>query len=85
VVDQPPRRSRRLKGIPPEEELEVNPLPPPFRRRLDQSNTFVPIGSVKIINTEPAETNAFALEVVTVLDLGFEDFALPFNPPLIGP
>jgi hypothetical protein len=85
VVDQPPHRSRRLQGLQPEEEVEVNPPPPPLRCRLDQSDTFVPTGPVKIINMEPAETNTSSPEVVTISYLGAEDFTQPFNPPLIGP
>jgi hypothetical protein len=84
VVDQPPHRSRRIQGLPPE-EVEVNPPPPPLRCRLDQSNTFVPTGLVETLIMEPTEINVYEPEVVMVTDLGDEEFAPPFNPPLTGP
>jgi hypothetical protein len=84
VVDQPPHRSRRIQGLPPEKE-ELNPPPPPLRHQLDQSDTFVLIGLVETIDMKPIETNASSLEVVTISDLGVKDFTHPFNPPLTGP
>jgi hypothetical protein len=83
VVDQPPRRSRRIQGLPPK-QVEVNPPLPPLRHRLDQTDTFVPTGPVETIDTEPTETNASAPEVVSISDLEVEDFTHPFNPPLTG-
>jgi hypothetical protein len=84
VDDHPPRRSKRIQGLPPK-EVEVNPPPPPLRHRIDQSNTFVPTGLVETLIKEPAKINIFEREVVTITDLGVEEFMPHFKPPLTMP
>jgi hypothetical protein len=69
VVDQLPRRSRRIQVLPPEKEARNNSPHPPLRSHLDLSSAFVPIGLVDIMNTNPLEINSLELEVVTIEDI----------------
>jgi hypothetical protein len=82
VAHQPPRRLRRIKGIPPEGEVRNNSPPPPQRRQLDLFDTFLLISQTEIIYIDPPKVNASKLEDVIIEDLGVEEFALQFNPPL---
>jgi hypothetical protein len=83
VVDQPPHRSRIIQGLPAEKE-GLNPLSPPLRHQIYQSNTFVSIGLFETIDMKPVETNASTPKIVTILDLEVKDFTHPFNPSLTG-
>jgi hypothetical protein len=82
LANQLPYRSRRIQGLPLEEEVRNNSPPPMLRHHLDQSNSFIPTGPVKISAMEPLEVNALEPEVVTVEDIEAEEYTLTFNPPL---
>jgi hypothetical protein len=75
VVDQPPHRSQRVQGIPPE-EVPINSLPPPQRHRLDPTDTFEPVSPVDFVEIEDVETNSFAPEVTHISYLKAEGFIL---------
>lgn len=75
VVDQLLHQYHRIQGHPP---IELNYLLPPLRRRLNQTNTFVSIGPIEIIEIETIGSNNFAPKVTCISDLESEGFDRPF-------
>ena len=73
MEDQPIRRSRRLKNLPPLITLE--PPPPPQRRRLDTDGSFEPIGVSEVPGEPTLRANRFDLNTVEIGDLQADEFA----------
>ena len=79
MEDQPPRRSRRLRNLPPLTTLEPPPLPQ--RRRLEMDGSFELVGISEL--GEPELTaNHFDLDTVEIEELQTDEFARNFNIPL---
>jgi hypothetical protein len=73
---------RRIQGLPPEEEIINNSPMPPQRCWLDPSDTFLLLSQTEIIDINPLEVNVSKPKEVIFEDLGDEEFAPHFNPPL---
>ena len=80
MEDQPIRRSRRLRNLPPLITLE--PPPPPQRRRLDTDGSFEPVGISEVLGEPELIDNRFDLDTVEIEDLQTDEFARNFNTPL---
>ena len=79
VEDQPFRRSRRLRNLPPLVTLE--PPPPPQRRRLDIDGSFEPVGRSEVLGEPKLIANRFDLDTVEIEELQTDEFARNFNTP----
>jgi hypothetical protein len=82
VANLPPRRSRRIQGLLPEEEIRNNS--PRLLKGVDliSQDTFVPVGQSEIVDHNSLEVNVLELEEVIVEDLGAEEFTPHANSPL---
>ena len=80
MEDQPIRRSRRLRNLPPLVTLE--PPPPPQRRRLDTDGSFEPVGISEVLGELELIDNHFDLDIVEIEELQTDKFVRNFNTPL---
>ena len=80
MEDQPIRRSRRLKILPPLITLE--PPPSPQRRRLDIDGSFELKGLSEVPSEPELRANRFYFNTVEIEDLQANEFARNFNTPL---
>ena len=64
MEDQPIRRSRRLKNLPPLVTLE--PPPPPQRQKLDTDGSFELVGVSEVIGEPELIANRFDLDTVEI-------------------
>ena len=67
MEDQPIRRSRRLRNLPPIVTME--PPPPPQRWRLDTDSSFEPVGVSEVFGEPELIANRFDLDTVEIEDL----------------
>ena len=80
LEDQPLRRSRRLRNLPP--TTIVEPPPSPQRRRLDTDDSFEPVGISEVLDEPKLRTNQVDTTTVEIEDLQANEFARNFNSPL---
>ena len=80
MEDQPPRRSRGLRNLPPLTTLEPPPLPQ--RQRLDIDGSFEPVGISEVLGEPELIANHFDLDTVEIEELKTDEFARNFNMPL---
>lgn len=82
MEEKVPRRSRRVKNLPP---IPFEYPPPPRRRRLNTTSSFEPYGSSDIVGElDSIETMASAPKDTRIRDIEAEGFMRSFNPPLTG-
>ena len=67
MEDQPFRRSRRLRNLPPLVTLELPP--PPQRQRLDTDGSFEPVGISEVLSEPELIANHFDLDTVQIEEL----------------
>ena len=67
MEDQPIRRSRRLRNLPPLITLE--PPPPPQRWRLDTDGSFESVGISEVLGEPELIANHFDLDTVEIEEL----------------
>ena len=80
MEDQPFRRSRRLRNLPPLTALEPPPLPQ--RQRLDTKGSFEPVGISEVLGEPELIANHFNLDTFEIEELQTDEFARNFNTPL---
>ena len=80
MEDQPIRRLRRLRNLPP--LVTLDPPPSPQRRRLDTDGSFEPVGISEVLGEPELIANRFDLDTVDIEDLQTDNFARNFNTPL---
>ena len=64
MEDQPVRRSRRLRNLPPLTTLETPPLPQ--RQRLDTDSSFEPVGISEVLGETELIDKCFDLDTVEI-------------------
>ena len=80
MENQPIRRSRRLRNLPPLVTLEPPPLPQ--RRRLDTDSSFEPIEVSGVLGEPTLRANRSDFNTVEIEDLQADEFVRNFNTPL---
>ena len=80
MEDQPVRRSRRLRNLPPLTTLEPPPLPQ--RRRLGTDGSFEPVGTSEVLGELELIANRFDFDTVEIEELHTDEFARNFNTHL---